>query len=98
MQLGESRLQARQGLDGEVLGQRGVTRDELPGCQLADVPQCWVSWRAGAGASRLISLASQHDLAGGAAGLEELVGLGRLGQGQRRLEMDAELPGIDQSG
>ena len=47
---------------------------------------------------RLISLASQHDLAGGASGLEELVSPGRLGQGQRRLEMDAELPGIDQSG
>jgi hypothetical protein len=45
-----------------------------------------------------LRLGGQDDLAGGAAGLEELVGLGRLGQGQRRLEMDAELPGIDQSG
>src|SRR5229473_1989997 len=39
VQLGEGRLQAGQGLDGEVLGQRGVTLDELPGGQLADGPQ-----------------------------------------------------------
>jgi hypothetical protein len=44
---------------------------------------------------RRIALGSQRDLAGGVAGRKELVGLGRLGQRQRRLEMDAESPRRD---